>query len=137
MPVSRFTEWGQPTGRRGLRSTGLAILLIAGGAVMRFGLTVRSPHGLNLHMVGVILIVAGALWLLLPRWARARLSSGWLRTRWVSPAERPGDAAAPAGADAGARLEETMRIAASDVAEMRDDGRFISPDAPGRQEDDL
>jgi hypothetical protein len=43
-----------------------------------------SPHGLNLHIVGVILILAGALGLLLPPLARGPLKPDRLR-RWVVP----------------------------------------------------
>jgi hypothetical protein len=51
--------------------TGTGIFLITAGAVLRFALPAGSPHGLNVHIVGVILILAGGLGLLLPRVARA------------------------------------------------------------------
>ena len=44
--------------------TGTCIALIAIGAVLRFALSASSPHGLNVHMVGVIVIGAGVLGLL-------------------------------------------------------------------------
>lgn len=64
---------GQPTAgaRRGMR-TGTGIFLIAAGAILRFALGAGSPHGLNVHIVGVILILAGLLGLLLPPLARGR-----------------------------------------------------------------
>ena len=46
-------------------STGAAITLIAVGAILRFALAAGSPHGLNVHVVGVIIIGAGVLGLLL------------------------------------------------------------------------
>ena len=55
----------QPAGGRRVMSTGFAIMLIAVGAVLRFAVATTSTHGLNLHVVGVILILAGVLGLLL------------------------------------------------------------------------
>jgi hypothetical protein len=46
-------------------STGAAITLIAIGAILRYAVATTSTHGLNLHAVGVILILAGVLGLLL------------------------------------------------------------------------
>ena len=46
-------------------SNGMCIALIVAGAVLRFALTARFPHGLNVHVVGVILILAGVLGLIL------------------------------------------------------------------------
>ena len=47
-------------------SNGMCITLIIAGAILRFALTARSPHGLNVHVVGDILILAGVLGLILP-----------------------------------------------------------------------
>ena len=47
-------------------STGVGITLIAAGAILRFAVATTSTHGLNIHIVGVILILAGVLGLLLP-----------------------------------------------------------------------
>ena len=46
-------------------STGAGITLIAVGAILRFAVATTSTHGLNVHVVGVILILAGVLGLLL------------------------------------------------------------------------
>ena len=46
-------------------STGAGITLIAAGAILRFAVATTSTHGLNVHVVGVILILAGVLGLLL------------------------------------------------------------------------
>lgn len=43
---------------------GTSLFLIAVGAVLRFAVTV-SAHGLNIHSVGVILMVVGGIGLLI------------------------------------------------------------------------
>jgi membrane protein implicated in regulation of membrane protease activity len=43
----------------------------------------------------------------------------------------------PRGLRASERDEETKAAAAADVAELERDGRHVSPDAPGVQQDDL
>lgn len=40
---------------------GTSIVLIAVGAVLDFAITVRHAHGFNLHTIGVILMVVGAI----------------------------------------------------------------------------
>jgi len=56
---------GAQAGRRGMR-TGTCIALIVIGAILRFAVTKSgSWHGLNVHAVGVILILAGVLGLVL------------------------------------------------------------------------
>jgi hypothetical protein len=45
---------------------GTGIFLIAAGADLRFAVAAGSPHGLNVHFVGVVLIPAGVLCSLLP-----------------------------------------------------------------------
>jgi hypothetical protein len=77
--------------------TGTGIFLVTSGAILRFALAGGSPHGLNVHTLGVILILAGALGLLLPRLAHARLRSDWLR-RWVRPNQPRAYDAPPTGA---------------------------------------
>jgi hypothetical protein len=64
--------------------TGTAIFLITAGAILRFAVPAGSLHGLNVHVVGVILILASILGLLLPRLAQAPLHTDRLR-RWVRP----------------------------------------------------
>jgi hypothetical protein len=114
-------QW--PPGRRAIR-TGTGLLLIAVGAILRFALA-YSPHELNLHTVGVILILTGVLGLLLPPLARSPLKSSRLH-RWVSPTghDRP-------------RLDQIKRAAASDVAVVRENDRLVNPNAPGLQNDKL
>ena len=55
----------QPPGSRRVMSTGAAVTLIAAGAILRFAVATTSTHGLNVHVVGVVLILAGALGLVL------------------------------------------------------------------------
>lgn len=57
---------------------GAGILLIAVGAILRFGISTVSTHGIGVHTIGVILMIVGAigvvLWLIVwaPWGARAR-----------------------------------------------------------------
>jgi hypothetical protein len=53
-----------PAGGRVL-GAGASISLITAGVVLRFALPAASPYGLNVHAVGIILMLAGALGLLL------------------------------------------------------------------------
>jgi len=106
--------------------TGTGILLMTVGAILRFALAAGSPHGLDLHTVGVILILAGVGGLLLPPLARGLLKPDRLR-RWV----------VPRGHGDNPRLDEIKRAAAADDALVRGHDRFVSPNAPGLQNDDL
>jgi hypothetical protein len=125
-----------PAGGRRVMSTGAAIALIAVGAVLRFALAPGSPHGLNVHVVGVVLILAGVLGLVLsmllllvrtgprqqrqPRWLRRR---GRLVEYYNLPASD-------------SRLARRRQAAAEVVAAIREDDRFYAPDAPAPQDDD-
>jgi hypothetical protein len=76
-------------------TTGTGMFLITLGAILLFALSGGSPHWLNLHIVGVILILSGTSGLLLP-WL-ARTPRDRIR-RWVVPLlHRPG-AEPPSGA---------------------------------------
>jgi Na+/melibiose symporter-like transporter len=118
-----------PAGGRRVMSTGVGITLIAVGAILRFALAPGSPHGLNLHVVGVVLIVVGILGLLL-----SLLFAGWPRQRRLVRWSRPGEAYGSSGSS---RLARRRRAAADDVAAVREDDRFYAPDTTGRQDDDL
>jgi hypothetical protein len=48
-----------------MMSIGAGVTLIAAGGILRFAVATTSTHGLNVHVVGVILILAGVLGLLL------------------------------------------------------------------------
>ena len=55
----------QPAVGRRVMGTGTCIALIAIGAILRFAIAAGSPHGLNVHVVGVVLMLAGLLGLVL------------------------------------------------------------------------
>lgn len=71
----------QPAGSGRVMSVGVGIFLIAAGAVLRFAVATTSTHGLNIHVVGVILMLAGAIGLVL-----SLLVWGWLNRRRNRPA---------------------------------------------------
>ena len=116
----------RPDGRRAM-STGTGILLITTGAVLRFALAAGSPHGLNLHIVGVILILAGLLGLLLPPLARGPLQPDRLR-RWVRPGQPHAYDQAPTGADAGVYDDRPALVHDRDVP----DDHGLVEDLPGQ-----
>jgi hypothetical protein len=57
---------------------GAALLLLAVGAILRFAITTTSTHGVNVHTIGDILMIVGAigliLWLIV--WAPRSRSRG-------------------------------------------------------------
>ena len=55
----------QPPGGRGMVSIGAGVTLIAAGGILRFTVATTSTHGLNVHVVGLILMLAGLLGLVL------------------------------------------------------------------------
>ena len=69
---------------------GTSLFLIALGAVLRFAVTVTT-HGFNIHRVGVILMIVGAVGLLISLlwmtvWAGRRNDPGYVDRR-APPAE--------------------------------------------------
>jgi hypothetical protein len=102
-------------GRRAMR-TGTGIFLIAAGAVLRFAVAAGSPYGLNVHVAGLVLILAGFLGLLLSLLAR-RGSRRLIRS---------------AGHD-DSRVAERKKAAAANVAAIQEDDKFFSKDSPGNQ----
>ena len=118
-----------PAAGRWVMSSGVPLTLIAVGAILRFALAGGSPHGLNVHVVGIILILAGILSLLLSLLMRA----GPRRPHSLVRQGRGGYYALPGP---NRRLQRTRQAAAADVAEVLGDGQF-APDSPGRAEDDL
>ncbi len=112
-----------PTARRGL-STGTGLFLIAVGAILWFAVTANAVPGLNLHIVGVILLLIGVVGLLLP------MASGPRTRRLLSPWLRPSGQDNP-------RVDELKRAAAADDAVIEEDDKFFDPDGPGSREDDL
>ena len=55
----------QPVGCRRVMSTGVGITLVTAGAILRFAVPATFIHGLNGHVVGVIVMLAGVFGLLL------------------------------------------------------------------------
>ena len=56
---------------------GAGLFLIAVGAILRFGISTASTHGIAVHTIGVILMIVGVigvlLWLVVwAPWARGR-----------------------------------------------------------------
>ena len=96
--------------------TRTGILLITTGAVLRFAMAAGSPHGLNVHIVGVILILAGLVGLLLPPLARGPLKPDRLR-RWVRPGQPRAYDQAPTGVDAGVYDDRPALVQDRDVPE--------------------
>jgi hypothetical protein len=123
--------------------TGTGIFLIAAGAVLRFAMASGSPHGLNVHVVGVVLILAGILGLLLSltrggplnrrRLTRSRSPGGYEPSR-EGDSSGYGSAGDRGGCDS-SRVSERKMAAAADVAAISGDDRILSPDTPGRQDD--
>jgi len=55
----------QPVGCRSVMSIGLGIVLVAAGAILRFAVRATFIPGLNLRVVGVIVMLVGVIALLL------------------------------------------------------------------------
>jgi hypothetical protein len=108
--------------------TGTGIFLITVGAILRFALGAGSPHGLNVHVVGVILMLAGLLGLLLPRLAGGPLRPDRLR-RWVRPGQPEAYDQAPTGVDPGVCDDRPALVQSYGVP----DGRGLVEDLTGQQ----
>jgi hypothetical protein len=110
---------------QGLRTgpgAALGYLLIAGGAILLFAVPPGSQFGVNPHIAGVIVILAGTIRLLLLPTGRGPQKRRRL-LRWASPGT--GDPYVP---DAGSP---------GDVGLGRQDGASILYPAPGDDQDDL
>jgi hypothetical protein len=55
----------QPVGCRQVMTTGTGIVLVAAGAILRFAVPATFIHGLDLRVVGVIVMLPGVIALLL------------------------------------------------------------------------
>lgn len=113
-----------PAGRR-VTGAGAGFLLIAVGAILALAVPGRPLAAVNLHIVGVILIVTGVLWLLLRAGTRGSAASGGL-----------GRLVNPSGFD-DPRVHDDQAAAAIDVANIREGENLVSPSGPGDQPDEL
>jgi len=72
-------------------SIGAGLVLIAVGAILRFGISTVSTHGFSIHTIGDILILVGVLgvvlWMLI--WAPWGYRRRTVYRRQVPPAEMP------------------------------------------------
>jgi hypothetical protein len=113
-----------PASRRQVWSTGTALSLIAVGAILWFAVTPSAIPGINVNIVGVILLLIGVVGLL-------PITSGAARTlRSVNPWLRPSGHDDP-------RVDELKRAAAADDALIKEDDKYFDPRGPGSREDDL
>ncbi len=108
--------------------TGTGIFLITAGAILRFALGAGSPHGLNVHVVGVILMLAGLLGLLLPRLAGGPLKrTGCAAGSALNQPEAYDEA--PTGVDPGVYDNRPALVQSYGVS----DGRGLVEDLTGQQ----
>jgi hypothetical protein len=116
-----------PSSPGGRRVTGAAtgFLLIAVGAILLLAVPTRALPAVDPHVLGVIMIVVGLLWLLLLPGLRGTAQQRGLR-RWVNPS----------GID-DPSVHDDQTAAAIDVANIREDESLFSPAAPGGQHDEL
>jgi hypothetical protein len=105
-------------------NTGPALALIAVGAILWFAVTASAIPGLNVNVVGVILLLIGVVGLL------PVMGSGPRTLRSVSPWLRPTGHDSP-------RLDEIKRAAVADDVRIEEDDKFFDPNGPGSREDDL
>jgi uncharacterized membrane protein len=106
-------------------SAGMSLFLIAVGGVLLLAVHVGSTFGINLHVVGIIVLVVGVLGLLLPAGARGDPRPDRLR-RWINPS----------GID-DPTVHSAQSAAEADVRQIREDERLFDPHGPGMQHDEL
>lgn len=106
-------------------STGTALTLIAAGAILWLAVSGSAIPGVNVNIVGVILLLVGLVGLLLPMVAGGSRNSGPLSS-WLRPSGQDDP-----------RVDELKRAAAADDARIKEDDKFFDPNGPGSREDDL
>jgi hypothetical protein len=106
-------------------TTAGGIALIVVGAILAFALRTGTVFGLNLQIVGVILILAGMAGLVLPRLARTRRRSSLL----IGGSDQN-------GLGSSGRDSDRREAAAEDVAAVRSDDQYFRY-GPGNQRDEL
>jgi hypothetical protein len=93
----------QPADYRQVMSTGVGITLVAVGAILRFAVPATSIPGLNMHVIGVIVMLAGVFGLLLSLlvWSplsRRRTNGRGRRLRLLWTPAAPDNPGRPGGA---------------------------------------
>ena len=106
-------------------STGTALTLIAAGAILWLAVSGSAIPGVNVNIVGVILLLVGLVGLLLPVAAGGSRSAGPLSS-WLRPSGHDDP-----------RVDELKRAAAADDARIEEDDKFFEPNRPGARQDDL
>jgi hypothetical protein len=114
----------QPGGRR-ITGVGAGFLLIGVGAVLALAVPGHPLAAVNLHVVGIIVIVTGVLKLLLLPGQRKAGRSGGL-----------GHLVNPSGFD-DPSVHDDQTAAAIDVANIREGESLFSPGGAGSQPDEL
>jgi hypothetical protein len=107
-------------GRRRPVHIGMGLFIIAAGAILLFAVPAGSSFGINLHVVGIILMVVGALQLLLPA------------VRGGPKPERLRRMVNPSGVD-NPEIHDVQSAAAADDAWLAEDDKYFEP----RQQDEL
>jgi hypothetical protein len=108
-----------------VKGTAAGFWLTGAGAVLLLAMPADAWSALNLHIVGIIAIVIGVLWLLLLP-----------TTRGEPQPDRLARLLNPSGVD-DPDVDDVQVAAAIDVAEIREDQGSFSPSGPGRQRDEL
>lgn len=124
-PEAGLRRGAPPQSGRRVTGAGAGFLLIAVGAILALAVPGRPLAAVNLHIVGVIVIVTGVLRLLLLPRLRGSATSGGI-----------GRLVNPSGFD-DPRVHDDQTAAAIDVANIRDGENLVSPSAPGNQPDEL
>jgi hypothetical protein len=111
------------SGRRRAIRTGTGLFLITVGAIMLFALRTNWPRWLDLRIVGLILMIAGALGMLLPWLASAPRdrfqpdpAPGDRLRRWVVPRMPRAINAPPRAKDSAGSADDTGLVRESDAA---------------------
>ncbi len=122
-PVNGQGSAPQSPGVRRVMGTGTYIALITAGAILRYAVTTTSTHGVNVHVVGLIVLLAGVLGLLLSLLAWGPLNPA--RRRANDPCRlRRQRAAAPRRAGAPALPGRAASVAPATISQLPHEVRW-------------
>jgi hypothetical protein len=110
-------------GGRRIVGRGISLFLIAVGAILLFAVPSGTWGGLNLNVVGLIVLILGVVRLLVLRGAPT--SDGGLRG-FINPS----------GVD-DPSVHDDETAAALDAQRIHEDARYFSPEVAGPQQDEL